>query len=140
MGLTNVLLSIRPKYAEAIMDGSKRYEFRRLVFKNRNVNRAFVYSTAPVQRVIGTFAVGKILRAEPMILWDQLKEYAGIEEDEFFGYFAGRREGYAIEIKDAQPFSKPLDPWEIGASFVPPQSFRYVDWELANNERQVLHT
>lgn len=42
----NVILSIKPRYADAIMRGEKRYEFRCSLFKNPDVDRAFIYATA----------------------------------------------------------------------------------------------
>ena len=40
----NVLLSIKPKYANQILNGNKRYEFRKSVFKNRNLDVVYIYS------------------------------------------------------------------------------------------------
>ena len=34
----NVLLSIKPKYANQIINGNKKYEFRKSVFKNRDLD------------------------------------------------------------------------------------------------------
>jgi type I restriction enzyme S subunit len=126
----NVLLSIRPVYAEAIMNESKRYEFRKSMFRSDSVKHAFVYSTSPVQKIVGAFRVGKVVCDDPRNLWRQLRESAGIEERDFFLYFRGRNEGFAIEIRSPQEFGDPVDPWELDPNFVPPQSFRYVDWTL----------
>lgn len=126
----NVLLSIKPRYAEAIMNESKRYEFRKSMFKSDGVELVFVYSSSPVQKIIGTFRVGKVIHDAPGSLWRQLREYAGIEEKDFFMYFGDRSRGFAIEIRNPQEFGAPVDPWELDANFVPPQSFKYVDWAL----------
>lgn len=50
---TSVILSIKPRFARAIMDGSKRYELRRRIFKNENVDTAYIYATSPVKKIIG---------------------------------------------------------------------------------------
>jgi len=129
--LTSVLLSIKPKYADAIMDGSKGYEFRKSLFRNGSIERVFVYSTSPVQMVVGAFEIGGIIHDHPENLWETLHGCAGIDEIDFFRYFAGRSEGFAIEVKGPQEFGEPVDPWALDPTFVPPQSFRYVDWVLS---------
>jgi predicted transcriptional regulator len=122
----NVLLSVKPKYAELIMKGLKKYEFRKVVFKNKYTKYAYVYSSSPVQKIVGTFQIGSIIEDRPSILWDQLKGYSGMEEDEFFDYFGNREKGFAIEIKDVKRFEDPLDPKELMPRFVPPLSFCYI--------------
>ncbi len=59
-----VLLSIKPKYAELIFDGSKKFEFRRTIFKNIQVKTVVVYASSPVQRVIGEFQIEEILNSD----------------------------------------------------------------------------
>ena len=129
--LTNVLLSIKPRYAEAIMNGSKRYEFRKSVFRSDAVRDVFVYSTSPIQMIVGAFRMGKVIRDGPQNLWRMLHEYAGIDERDFFQYFEGRYKGFAIEVRSPQEFGDPIDPWALDPDFVPPQSFRYVNWVLS---------
>jgi len=46
----NVLLSIKPKYVEKIVNGEKQYEFRKRIFRNKNVRKAFIYSTSPTKK------------------------------------------------------------------------------------------
>ena len=35
----DVLLSIKPKYVDAILKGEKKYEFRKIIFKNKNIKK-----------------------------------------------------------------------------------------------------
>uniref|UniRef100_UPI003FD808D8 ASCH domain-containing protein n=2 Tax=Methanoregula sp. TaxID=2052170 RepID=UPI003FD808D8 len=85
----DVLLSIKPKYVRSIIEGEKRYEFRKAIFKDRSVNRIFIYSSAPVKKIVAVFEIGTILEDHPDILWDRVRDYAGIDDSEFFTYFAG---------------------------------------------------
>ena len=125
----DVLLSIKPKYVESIIEGEKRYQFRKAIFRNRSVNRIFIYSSAPVKKIVALFEISTILEDHPAILWDQVRDHAGINNSEFFSYFAGRTHGYAIGIGNLREFSEPIDPYETIPGFVPPQSYRYMDWE-----------
>lgn len=56
-----VLLSIKPEFAFKIFDGTKHFEFRKVIFKNPNVNIVVVYASSPVQQVIGEFEIETIL-------------------------------------------------------------------------------
>lgn len=123
----DVLLSIKPKYVRSILEGAKRYEFRKAIFRNRSVNRIFIYSSAPEKRIVARFEISRIIEDHPSALWDQTRDHAGINDAEFFSYFAGRSRGYAIGIENLKEFDTPIDPREEIPGFVPPQSYCYVD-------------
>jgi len=125
----DVILSIKPKYVQSIIKGDKRYEFRKSIFKNRTIDRVFIYSSAPVKRIVALFEIGTILEDHPAVLWNTVREYAGIEAREFFSYFAGKSRGYAIGIKNVQEFDVPIDPRATIPGFVPPQSYCYLNGE-----------
>ncbi|MFM2376103.1 MAG: hypothetical protein RLZZ165_1200 [Bacteroidota bacterium] len=120
-----VLLSIKPEFAEKIFDGTKKYEFRRAIFKNRDVKTVVVYASSPVQKVIGEFEIGLILEGDLHSLWNQTKDKAGIEESYFYDYFGDKSTGYAIQIKVTKRYKVPLS---LRDSFgiAPPQSFSYL--------------
>ncbi len=71
----DVLLSIKPKFAEAIIDGRKRYEFRKIKFANKDINRVYIYATSPVKKIIGVFKLSSIIEDSPHALWDRLREF-----------------------------------------------------------------
>ena len=123
----DVLLSIKPKYADAILRGEKKYEFRKKVFKRKDVQKILIYSSSPVKRIVGSFEANEIVEGKPAELWDECGSGAGIEEDEFFKYYANRDRGYAIRIHNLRRFEKPVDPKENNTGFVPPQSFCYIE-------------
>lgn len=129
-GLMDVLLSIKPKFAEAIIDGRKRYEFRKIKFANKDINWVYIYSTSPVKKIIGIFKISSIIEDSPSALWDRLKDHAGISEEEFFNYFRDNEKGFALEIKDVQKFENPIDPKTLIPNFVPPQSFHYIKYPI----------
>ena len=69
-----VLLSIKPEFAEKIFDGTKKFEYRRTIFKNTNIKHIVVYASSPIQKVIGEFLqIGNILYEEKNNLWQQNK-------------------------------------------------------------------
>ena len=131
----DVLLSIKPKYMKSIIEGEKRYEFRKTIFKNREINRIYIYSSSPVKKIVGTFEIGGILEDHPVDLWDNVKEYAGINERDFFAYFDRKSRAFAIKIQNLQEFNDPADPYKTMPGFVPPQSYCYMDREKCVNHQ-----
>jgi predicted transcriptional regulator len=120
-----VLLSIKPEFANKIFDGTKKYEFRRSIFKNSEIKKIVVYAASPVQKIIGEFEIDHILSDDPVALWDQTKEYSGVSEEYFFEYFGDKTSGYAIKIKSTRLYKTPKC---IRQDFNlhPPQSFLYL--------------
>ncbi|KUG05645.1 phage protein [hydrocarbon metagenome] len=123
----DVLLSIKPKYVKSIINGEKRYEFRRTIFKNRDINQIYIYSSFPIKKIVATFMIGDILEDHPIDLWENVKDYAGIDREVFFSYFKGKSKAFAIEIQDLHEFDEPIDPWTMMRGFVPPQSYCYLN-------------
>jgi len=122
---TSVILSIRPRYARAIMDGTKRFEFRRRIFRNEKVDTAYIYATSPVRKIVGRIVIARIIETDLPHLWRLSSEYSGLHKEEFLSYFNGLDKGFAIEIEDVEEFDEPVDPKELLPNFVPPQSFCY---------------
>jgi len=129
----NVLLSIKPKYAEAILCGDKKYEFRRLVFKKKDIREVYIYSNNGVGRIIGSFKIEEILKGTPLEIWESCHEMGGITKDEYFSYFEGSDIAFGIRIGAVKRFDEPIDPSTIIKDFTPPQSFRYIEFGGNNN-------
>lgn len=119
------LLSIKPKYAAAILSGEKKYEFRRTIF-SRHVDVVLIYVTAPVRRVVAEFDILSVFRESLKTLWQNTRKHAGMDEDSFFSYFDGLQTGYAIEIGEVREYEEPFCPIRK-LSIKPPQSFVYLE-------------
>lgn len=120
-----VLLSIKPEYAFKIFTGEKKFEFRRIIFKNPDIKVVIVYASSPVQRVIGEFEVDSIYSLEPTLLWEKTKEFSGISKEFFFDYFDKREIAHAIKIKKTKQYKIPLNLKEK-FNLTPPQSYVYI--------------
>ena len=121
---TRALLSIRPNFADAIIRGEKKYEFRRSIFA-RPVDVVLVYATVPVRRVLAEFDVRSIISEALPGLWKRTHQFAGIDSEFFWKYFEGKDYGYAIEIGDVRTYKTPFCPIEELGVY-PPQSFVYL--------------
>lgn len=120
-----VLLSIKPEFAFKIFNGTKRYEYRRILFKRPEVKTIIVYASNPVKKVIGEFDIENILHDEPDTLWDRTGDYSGISKELFFNYFENASKGYAIAVKSPHIYTNPL-PLDSFMLSSPPQSFVYI--------------
>ncbi len=120
-----VILSIKPEFAEKIFNGSKKFEFRRRLYKNKDVKVVIVYASAPISKVIGEFEIGSVLHDDLGSLWDTTNEYSGISEEYYLEYFKGKENGYAIAVKKAEKYDQPVCIREK-YGLTPPQSFAYV--------------
>ncbi|KXS44946.1 MAG: hypothetical protein AWU59_163 [Methanolobus sp. T82-4] len=122
----NVLLSIKPKYVDEIIAGKKKFEFRKAIFKKRDISKVFIYASSPVKKIVASFEIARIIEDSPKNLWEQCSEYAGIPEEDFFGYYKTSDIGYAIEITNFEKLSEPIDPYVLKKDFRPPQSYCYL--------------
>jgi len=102
-----VLLSIKPQFVEQIIKGTKRYEFRKAIYKRTDIDTIVVYASSPVCRVVGEFKVDEILCETPEILWQHTHDSAGITREFFDRYFDKRDKAYAIRIKSFLPYENP---------------------------------
>jgi predicted transcriptional regulator len=71
-----------------------------------------------------------IVRAPLGLLWQSVREIAGVSRREFDEYFAGLDSGVAIWLADVTQFRNPIPLHELRAmlhGFQPPQGFCYLD-------------
>jgi predicted transcriptional regulator len=121
-----ILLSIKPNFVAEISSGKKIFEFRKILYKRRDLKRIVVYSSSPVCRVVGEIEVDDILCDTPSKIWDRTKTAAGISKMSFDKYFEGKNIAYAIKIKSFKPYSEPMRLEMKYPGITPPQSFCYI--------------
>ena len=120
-----VLLSIKPEFANLIFEGSKRFEFRKSIFKNNDIKTVVVYASSPVQKVIGEFEIEHIISDDLDSLWAKTKKFAGISRAYFDEYYVDKEIGFAIKIKKTKKYRNPLC-LKKDLGLLPPQSFLYL--------------
>lgn len=122
-----VLLSIKPKYADLILSGSKRVEFRRS-WAAQDVSIIVLYSSFPIRKIVGMVEVDAICVTSPTLLWKICTEMGGgLTRDELRAYFNGKLLGVAVLLGKVFKPTKHVEPSAVIGNFIPPQSFRYLD-------------
>jgi predicted transcriptional regulator len=126
----DILVSIRPTYANKILSGQKTVELRRKFPHLSAIGvTALIYSTSPVQAIVGYARIKDVLHLPIPQIWREHGDAAGIAKRDFDAYFEGVDYGFAILLEDARTLKHQLRAVELQneLGFVPPQSFRYVD-------------
>jgi predicted transcriptional regulator len=121
-----VLLSVKPRFAEQIVAGTKKVEFRRS-WAAQQVGLAVIYSSSPVQRLVGIVDVDGTVCASPSSVWTKCRERGpGLERRELMDYFTGKVQAYGVLLGRVTLPKKPVPPKSLFRSFRPPQSYRYL--------------
>jgi predicted transcriptional regulator len=113
-------------FAEKILDGSKRFEFRKCGFSIAGVETVVIYATKPVGKVVGEFSVVEVHKDVPSRIWQRTRKYAGIQKRFFDQYYADRDTAYAIAVGKVTKYDEPVELASLGANITPPQSYRYL--------------
>lgn len=121
-----VLLSIKPEFAYKIFDGSKRYEYRKSIFKRDGISKVIVYASSPVKKVIGEFMIEDILKDAVETIWNETALESGISKRFFMTYFENKQNAYAIKIGRTTKYKKTKELSDFNVS-VAPQSFTYLE-------------
>jgi len=120
--VSNVLLSIRLRFAAAILDGEKRFELRRARPHIDPGSRVWMYATKPTGAIVGVFESGEVLSGTPEWLWEQVGRQTALTREEFGDYFRGCVVGHAISVRKPQSVTPTLVP--EGSTI--PQSYRFL--------------
>ncbi len=121
-----VLLSIKPEFANKIFDGSKKYEYRKAIFKRSDIRRVVVYASSPVKKVIGEFTIDNILEDKVEAIWNETSLMAGISKKYFMSYFENKDKAYAIKIGNVTRYRTCRNLSDYNIVYAP-QSFAYIN-------------
>ena len=135
-----VVLSLKPRFAEAILTGVKTVELRRTEPKIEVPTLALLYASSPVRSLVGTCIVASVRSASLGDLWDDHGREADLPYHEFQQYFEGVDRGTALTLAAPQAFKRRVPLQDLRAKakgFRPPQSFAYVDTKTGDRFMQM---
>lgn len=131
----NILLSIKPKYADLIYKGIKTIEWRKTFPYDAFYGKIFIYETAPVSMVTGCFRMNQILN--PIILdkksfkfispvtEKQIENWGQVSID-FLKKYAENGSVWGWHITDAKKLKRAVN-LEYFHLKRPPQSWQYLN-------------
>ena len=123
-------MSIRPRFADLICEGTKTVELRRRSPKMSAGDTVLLYVSSPVKALAASFVVDEVSEGSPETIWNEVEHQAGVEKQEFDSYFSGAETAVAIKVRDPVSLGEPvaLDTLrELWEPFTAPQSYRYLD-------------
>ena len=126
----NLILSLKPQFAQKILDGSKLYEYRKRIFTRKDVDKVYVYATKPICKIVGCFRVEEVIEDTKTGIWAKTHIGGGISKAYFDDYFLNSDIAYAIKIGQVVKLDTPIVPKEVIKDFHAPQNFMYADFDL----------
>lgn len=124
--MSTILMPINPKYVNEILTGRKKYEYRKIKPKRKNIDKMIIYSTVPVMKVVAEVEVKGILEEEKEKLWSMTKNESGITKDFYNKYYKNKNIAIAYKLGNVKIYDNPKKLDDIGINYVP-QSFIYLD-------------
>lgn len=122
--MSKMLLSINPEHVENILNGSKKYEYRKVRCKSE-ISKIVIYSTFPIMRIVGEVEVLDIIVDDPEIIWKITSKASGISKHFFDDYFRNKSNAVAYKLGKVIIYNNPIQLEDLGISSAP-QSFMYI--------------
>lgn len=123
--MSKMLLSIKPVYVKRILEGKKKYEFRKFHCKE-GVDTIIIYSTAPEKKVIGEVPLIDIIEGDVEYVWQQTRPDGGITKKAFKEYYKDKEIATAYKLGEVVIYEEPKELADFGLNYAP-QSFAYIE-------------
>lgn len=126
-----LLISVKPKYADAILQGIKTVELRRTRPNLPAGSLVILYSSTPTRAVVGWAHLSGVREGTPIEIWEEYGSAAAIDGPDYDAYFAGTHQAIALELNSVVAAVHPI-PLDVIRSIgiQPPQSWRYVPADI----------
>lgn len=126
----NLLISVKPYWAEQIANGQKLWELRKLP-PREGVKNVIIYATAPYSKIVAIAPLIAVVKGTPFQIWDKnirLGNVACITNKAFWEYYGeDRGKAVALVLMQVQPLNILLAKIkELKPRFHPPQSYVYL--------------
>jgi predicted transcriptional regulator len=124
-----LLLSVRPMFAQRILNGTKTAELRRVRPSVHVGQDVLIYSSSPTMALLASAVVERVESGPVTMMWPRVSKAAGVSHAEYLAYFDGAEIASAIWLSAISALDQPLTlsdlrkrwPW-----FRPPQSYCFV--------------
>ena len=126
---THALISLEERFAEGILNGTKRVELRRRSMRLSVGATIWLYVKMPIGEVIGSAEVRSFHALAPSTLWRRYGDVSGLSRSEFFDYFTNVERGFVLVLGNPTRLSRPfpLDQLRtLNGGFQPPQFFQHL--------------
>jgi predicted transcriptional regulator len=122
--MSKILMSIKPEYVDKIFSGEKKYEYRKRMCKEK-IDTIIVYSSSPIQKVVGELKIKQVLYDKKAIIWNTTYKHGGIKKIKYDKYYENCSYAVAYEIEKAILYDKQKDLKDFNVRTAP-QSYVYI--------------
>lgn len=117
-----ILISINSEHVQNIINGTKKYEYRKIAAK-QDISSIIIYETTPVKRVVAEAEIIDVLEFPPEELWEITKRESGISKKFFDKYFKDRKVAYAYSLGEIKVYDEPKFLIDYGVKAAPQSMF-----------------
>ena len=120
----SIILPIAPKYVDKILEGEKKYEFRKKMCI-KDIKRIYLYATNPKKQILGEVEVLDKVTMDKEKLWSIVAKQSGITYEYYSKYFEGYKKGNAYKLGSSIRYENGIKLQDLGIAYTP-QSHVYV--------------
>jgi predicted transcriptional regulator len=102
-----VVLSLRPRFAHAIVRGQKTVELRRSFSERWIGSGAVLYATSPVRAVVGITTIERVERLDVGTIVRRFSGPAAVTPGEARAYLKGRPDAWVVHLGSVRAFDVP---------------------------------
>jgi predicted transcriptional regulator len=143
----NLLLSVKPEFANHLMSGEKTIEVRRRFNRRWLGARVAIYASSPERALVGEATIHDVKSAPPGEIWHQYGRQIGCTHKDFQAYAGTSEKLFAIQLQDVIPYvsKMPVCQFEylLEEELTPPQSHCEIrenhSWGKAISIAALLH-
>ena len=144
---SQLLMSIRPDYAEQIISGQKAVEIRKRFSEKWTGKKVTIYASQPASSLLGDATVKSVICGEPQAVWNEFQQYIACSRQQFNRYIGTTNKVYAVVLGDVRPFSEKIPISQLShllkQDLKPPQSYSSLQkdsaWLAAVSMATLLH-
>src|SRR5713101_2882063 len=104
----DILISLASRHADKIFAGEKQVELRRRTMRVAPGATVWIYVKLPVGSIVGRARVEAVHASSPASLWRRFGLVSGLSREEFFEYFKGVTQGFALVLEGARRLRRSL--------------------------------
>lgn len=124
---SDLLMSVRPRFADSILHGHKTVEVRRSFSAKWLGHRIALYAGAPISSVVGEAVIEQLVEDAPLNIWGRFGNAMGCTKSEFDAYANGANKVFALLLGSVRSYPRPLSLGTaqtlVGKRLLPPQSY-----------------
>ena len=97
--MSQVIISLKPEYAQLVVAGDKTVELRNRIVKLKRGTLIWIYATRPLAGIVGSAEIAAVVHAEPSEIWRRFGASLGIDRIGFDAYIGERQRVSALVLR-----------------------------------------